>query len=120
MSNIENARDFFNGVLPEELKQAIDLSTMEADSDSFLDDDLSEYFLDMVYSCRYLKSTVKLVLLFEHKSFAPQYSHFQLLRYKLNIWQWHEKNRKPPPAVIPVVLYLLHSLFSIDIVELTE
>lgn len=105
MSNIENARDFFNGVLPAELKQAVDLSALQEEKDSYIDETLSEYYSDIVYSCRYRENTVKLVLLFEHKSYLPKYPHFQVLRYKLNIWQWHEKNRKPPPAVIPVVLY---------------
>jgi hypothetical protein len=44
-------------------------------------------------------------VLFEHKSFVPAYPHFQLLRYKLNVWNRHVRDRKKPPMILPVILY---------------
>ena len=72
MSKIENARDFFNGVLPEGLRELIDLETLRLEKESYVDEELSEFYSDIVYTCMYRGSTVKLVLLFEHKSFLPQ------------------------------------------------
>ncbi len=60
---------------------------------------------DAVYSCRYSGSVLKIALLFEHKSFVPQFPHFQLLRYILNIWESCRKQRKPVPIVLPIILY---------------
>ena len=105
MSKLENAKDFFHGVLPEGLKRLIDLDTLRRDPDRYVGEELSEFLSDIVFTCRYRESQVKLVLLFEHKSFVPAYPHFQLLRYNLNVWNRHVKDGKKPPFVLPVVLY---------------
>jgi hypothetical protein len=105
MSKIENAKDFFQGVLPKGLKRVIDIETLRHDPDSYVDEELSEFISDIVFICRCRESLVKLAVLFEHKSFVPAYPHFQLLRYNLNIWNRHIRNRRKPPMVLPVVLY---------------
>ena len=98
MSKIENAKDFFYGVLPEDLRKLIDLETLKLEKESYVDEELSEYFSDIVYTCMYRSSPVKLVLLFEHKSFVPQYPHLQLLQYKLNVWKRYARNGNKPPS----------------------
>ena len=105
MGKIENARDFFHGVLPERLRELIDLETLRMEKESYVDEELSEFFSDIVYTCRYRGSAIKLVLLFEHKSFVPKYPHLQLLQYKFNIWNKYINDKKQPPVVLPVVLY---------------
>ena len=62
MSKLENAKDFFHGVLPEGLKRLIDLDTLRRDPDSYVDEELSEFLSDIVFTCRYRESPVKLVL----------------------------------------------------------
>ena len=52
MSNLDNAKDFFFGVLPPDLKRCLDLDALELDIDSYVDDDLAEFFSDIVYTCR--------------------------------------------------------------------
>jgi predicted transposase YdaD len=52
MSNLDNAKDFFFGVLPPDLKRCLDLDALELDTDSYVDDDLAEFFSDIVYTCR--------------------------------------------------------------------
>ncbi len=105
MSKIENAKDFFGGVLPEGPRELIDIETLRLEKESYVDEELSEFFSDIVYTCRYRGSAVKLVLLFEHKSFVPKYPHLQLLQYKLNVWKRYVRNSRKPPVVLPVVLY---------------
>jgi hypothetical protein len=85
MGKIENARDFFHGVLPECLRALLDLKTLRLEKESYIDSELSEFFMDIVYACTYRGSPVKLVLLFEHKSFVPDYPHFQLLQHLIPI-----------------------------------
>ena len=108
-SDKANAVDFFQGVLPDELIQVLDLRSLTEDKTKYTDERLDEYFSDIVYTCRYsgkhqighirdcqgadrhTEVAIKLVLLFEHKSFVPTFPHNQLLRYILNIWNHHIK-----------------------------
>ena len=52
MSKIENAKDFFQGVLPEGTKRLIDLETLQQDPESYVDEELSEFISDIVFTCR--------------------------------------------------------------------
>ena len=47
----------------------------------------------------------KLALLFEHKSALSDFPYGQLLRYISRIWDLHEKQKKPIPIVLPIILY---------------
>jgi predicted transposase/invertase (TIGR01784 family) len=122
-SDKANAVDFFQGVLPDELIQVLDLRSLTEDKTKYTDERLDEYFSDIVYTCRYsgkhqighirdcqgadrhTEVAIKLVLLFEHKSFVPTFPHNQLLRYILNIWNHHIKQRKTIPIVLPIIFY---------------
>ena len=107
LSDKKNAVTFFGGILPERLQATLDLRSIEADKTSYSDEKLKEYFSDIVYNCSYRsgRSGVKLALLFEHKSFIPKFPYAQLLRYILNIWEHHTKQKKPRPVVLPILFY---------------
>jgi predicted transposase/invertase (TIGR01784 family) len=123
LSNKTNAVDFFKGVLPDDIVQHLDLQSLAQDKTKYTDEQLDEYFSDIVYTCRYTgdyhggscvgkksnngysAASMKLALLFEHKSFIPAFPHTQLLRYILNIWNQHIKQRKPLPVVLPILFY---------------
>ena len=83
----ENVIDHLSFTLPKELLHKIDLKAMELDNNSYLDDELKEYFSDIVYKTHYKKEhKIRVCFLYEHKSYQPEYIHLQLLRYMLNIW----------------------------------
>jgi predicted transposase/invertase (TIGR01784 family) len=105
LSYKENAVCFFRGILPEDVVKRLDFKSLTEDKTSYTDEELAAYFSDVVYECRYKGSFLKIALLFEHKSFVPQFPHFQLLRYILNIWESFRKQRKPVPIVLPIILY---------------
>ena len=105
LSYKDNAACFFRGILPEDVGKRLDFESLQEEKTSYTDKDLSAYFSDVVYSCRYSGSVLKIALLFEHKSFVPQFPHFQLLRYILNIWESYSKQNKPIPIVLPIILY---------------
>jgi predicted transposase/invertase (TIGR01784 family) len=105
MSVRANALDFFSGILPQDIKSRIDLSTLTRDPTGYIDNRLAAYFSDIVFTCSSEGGTAKIALLFEHKSSVPPYPHVQLLRYILNIWEKSIKENDTPPLVIPVVLY---------------
>lgn len=70
-SNKETATDYFKHFLPVEITRNIDFHTLKQDNNSYIDEELKEYFSDLIYRCRYRgKHPVNLVLLFEHKSYA--------------------------------------------------
>ena len=84
----ENAIDFVSGVLPDTLREKLDLSTLSIEPTSYVDNKLAESFSDILYSCTFKRtSVVKISLLFEHKSSPEPYPHIQLLKYITNIWE---------------------------------
>ena len=101
----ENVIDFLHGTFPEEIIKRLDLSTLTVDNNSYIDNELKEYFSDVVYNCSFKNTELKIAVLFEHKSYVAPYPHIQLLRYLLKIWETNIKQGEPFKAVIPVVLY---------------
>ena len=102
----ENALDFLSGTLPPALKRELSLETMQLDSNSYTDSKLKTHFSDMVYTCSTKSgSSVRISLLFEHKSYKPKYPRLQLLRYMVNIWYSRLKQGEELQPVIPIVLY---------------
>ncbi|MEW6617983.1 MAG: Rpn family recombination-promoting nuclease/putative transposase [bacterium] len=105
-SKKENASDFINSILPDVLKKNLDLSTLELDNNSYVNEELQENFSDIVYNCVYKnKHKIKISLLFEHKSKVVKYPHLQLLKYMLRIW---ETNIKQKEGLIPVVSLIFY------------
>ena len=105
LSYKDNAACFFRGILPEDVGKSLDFESLREEKTSYTDKDLSAYFSDVVYECGYKGSLLKLALLFEHKSFVPDFPHSQLLLYILNIWKRALKQNKPIPIVLPIILY---------------
>lgn len=97
---------FLRGVLPAELLEKLDLTTLEREPDSFVDDQLREHLADIVYQCQFEEEDgLELAFLFEHKSYPPKYPHFQLLRYMLNLWESRLKQDQPVQVVLPILVY---------------
>ncbi|MBK5016675.1 Rpn family recombination-promoting nuclease/putative transposase [Pantoea sp. S62] len=102
----EIARDFMELHLPAELRALCDLSTLKLESGSFVEDDLRQYFSDVLYS---LKTTVGdgyVHVLIEHQSSPDRHMAFRLMRYAVAAMQRHiEAGHKTLPLVIPVLFY---------------
>lgn len=117
-SKKQEVTDFVKGFFPREIQEKIDLSSLQPDPSSYVDNRLKEHFSDFVYNCNYGSNKIKIVLLFEHKSTKPPYPHFQLLRYFLNIQEQQIKQKKTPIPVIPVIIY--HGYISWDYIPFHE
>ena len=105
-SHIKNATDYIKGTCPKELVKNLDFTTLELEESSYITNELKEYFSDLVYNCQYKgKTNIKITLLFEHKSYKPEYPHIQILQYKINIWKAQLKGKLPLTIVIPVLFY---------------
>ncbi len=104
----EIAAGFLREYLPEALLRKIDLESLTAVKDSFVEKELRQHFSDLLYTVRHQGGELYLYLLFEHKSYPDPWTGLQLLRYLVRIWEQyrkqHPKERKLP-AVVPLVLY---------------
>jgi predicted transposase/invertase (TIGR01784 family) len=106
-SIVSQAAAFLQTWLPEEIRDRLDFSTLQRDPDTYVDEQLQEHLMDMVYACGWKdgRDRIRVSFLFEHKSRVSPRLYFQLLRYLSNIYdKLSEKNEKPGP-VIPVVIY---------------
>jgi len=92
--------------LPKWLDNKLDYSTLQHEPTSFVGEQLSEYFSDIIYSCRLIDGkSIKLTFLLEHKSYVPKNIYIQLLRYLTEIYDGQFKNENSLTLVIPVVVY---------------
>ena len=102
------AQDFLANYLPEKVLKQIDLSTLEICKDSFVQEDLNEYFSDLLYRVSFAPNIPGYIyLLFEHKSYPQRLLPLHLLEYMLNIWKQEVKQRNlnQLPLIVPLVLY---------------
>ena len=106
-SRIDVVTNFLEELVDEKLVRKLDLLTLQIDNNSFVDEELEEYFADILYTCNYGNNgKVKIALLFEHKSYKENFPHWQLNQYMLNIWKASSKqNKQKPIPIIPIVIY---------------
>lgn len=101
-------REYLTQFLPGELSDHFNYETLQQEKESFLDKNLKEHFSDVVYTCEYGKTPIRVAILFEHKSYIPAFPWLQLLRYLLNAFeaqiQQESFSGKLTP-VIPVIVY---------------
>lgn len=81
------------------------MAHLQRENTSFLTAQLAEDFADLVFTCPIAGGSALVALLLEHKSWAPRYPHLQLLSYMLGVWEQSEKDGRPLPPIIPIVLY---------------
>jgi predicted transposase/invertase (TIGR01784 family) len=97
---------YLQRTFPEHITEHIHFETLEQDLNSYVDEALKEHYSDVVYEVMFDNDQpVKIALLFEHKSYVPDFPHLQLLRYMVNIWEYQLKKRLPLQAVLPIVVY---------------
>ena len=105
-SRLEVAQSFIEELFPQELKEKLNLADLKRIPDSFIDDELEEYFSDIIYQTHLAKQGTLVTLLFEHKSYTVPFPHIQLLQYIINIWKQEIKEKKKVLSlVIPIVIH---------------
>lgn len=101
------ARDFMALHLPPELRECCDLSTLKLESGSFVEDDLRQYFSDVLYSLKTTAGNGYIHVLIEHQSSPDKHMVFRLMRYAVAAMQRHlEAGHKRLPLVIPILFYV--------------
>ena len=100
------ARDFMALHLPPALRERCDLSTLKLESGSFVEDDLRQYFSDVLYSLKTTAGEGYIHVLIEHQSSPDKHMAFRLMRYAVAAMQRHlEAGHKRLPLVIPILFY---------------
>lgn len=106
-SEIETAAEFVEHYLPQRIVDAIELPTLEIVKDNFIDEELRQYFSDLLLRVKLKNGGEAFIyILLEHKSEPDEFVALQLLLYLARIWQPNLRERaKPLPLVFPVVFY---------------
>ena len=107
-SRAEVARSFISEYLPTALLRQADFRTLVIAKDSYVDEELSQHFSDILYRVNLSGKPSFIYLLFEHKSFVDRMIAFQLLRNMVKIWEGHLKQEprlKTLPVIVPIVVY---------------
>jgi Uncharacterized conserved protein len=105
-SNPLVTRDFIESYLPESILKMVDLSELEIQNGSHVDEELSELFSDMLFRTKINQRDGYLYFLFEHKSYPDRMVALQLLTYMVRIWNRNVNKKLDThiPMIIPMVL----------------
>ncbi len=99
--------EFLRHYLPPEFTAVLDWQRLEVSKDTFVDEELSAHFSDLLCQIG-LKSgkAVFVYILIEHKSSPAPWVALQLLRYMLKIWAQKPLRRGTHlPVIFPLVFY---------------
>lgn len=93
--------------LRKELLDKFDLDTLEVESNSYITDELSEFYADLVWRCQFKLGNKRVFIsfLFEHKSYKPTHPHFQLMDYIRGAWKTQLAANQPLVPIVPIIVY---------------
>lgn len=105
----EVAMELVRNYLPADFTEELDFNYFELDRDAYLNEELKQYFSDLVYLTRLLNGKeLRIAILFEHKSGSPPTElpeHIQIMNYKTAIWADDRKQKRKPTFVYPVLIH---------------
>jgi len=107
LGNVANTQAFLETYLSSDVLQTIDVGTIQAEKDSFIEQDLKEFYADLLFRATIRNREAYVYILLEHKSYSDYNIGVQLLRYMSAIWDKEikkQKNRRLP-LILPIVLY---------------
>jgi len=107
MSNLAVAKEFFIAHLPADILGKMDLHSLKAEKQSFIDDAYKTTEADVVYSVKMGNLTAYLYLLCEQQTTVDPQLSFRLLIYTVRIMETHLRQhpKDPLPLVYPMVIY---------------
>lgn len=107
MTHPKVIHEFFDTHLPENVKKIIDLSKIEVQKESFIDDKLNLQIADLLYSVEFQGEAGYLYILMEHASVSDKLLPFRILKYMIAIMDHHLKitGDHKLPFIYPLILY---------------
>jgi predicted transposase/invertase (TIGR01784 family) len=114
MSKPQAAKEFLQAYLPEDIKKIVNLDTLQLQQNSFIDEQLQGHLVDLLYSVNFNDQQGYIYLLFEHLSNPDKMIAFRLLKYMINIMEYHIKKHKTQvlPIVYPFIIYTGKSAYN--------
>nr|WP_069594617.1 Rpn family recombination-promoting nuclease/putative transposase [Aliivibrio fischeri]OED53091.1 hypothetical protein BEI47_18120 [Aliivibrio fischeri] len=106
LTKADIAKDMLDIHLPVHLKEVCDLSTLQLESGTFLEEDLRPYYSDVLYSMKTERGDGYIYALIEHQSSPDEHMAFRLFRYAIAAMQKHlDAGNKELPLVVPLLFY---------------
>ncbi|MEZ9292397.1 Rpn family recombination-promoting nuclease/putative transposase [Vibrio lentus] len=106
MTHPETAKDLLDIHLPAELRDLCDLTTLNLESGSFIEESLRPYYSDVLYSLKTSQGEGYVYALIEHQSRPDKHMAFRLMRYAIAAMQQHiDAGHEYLPLVIPLQFY---------------
>ncbi len=112
LSHLPAARSLIETQLSADALAEFDIDTLQLETGSFIDADLTEKFSDLLFSVRRVGSKndstddrVMIYVLFEHKSQSDHFTVFQLLSYMVRIWEKRLRDGSRLCPIVPLVVY---------------
>ena len=127
----EDAIGELRSVLPAEVLEVLDLDRLEVEDGSYVDSDLLQRHLDVVYSVPRTdgRGEILVYVLFEHQSSDDPLMAFRVLLYIVRVWERYVRDHegvRELPLIVPLVLYhdeaewqsptSLHDLFPAELI----
>ena len=106
LSNIEIAKDFFRANLPKTVLDEVDLTTLAIYNGSFVDKELNQSHVDILYTVNFNGEQGYLFLHAEQQSTPEKWMAFRMTRYAFSIMQQHlQQGHDTLPLVYGVIVY---------------
>lgn len=107
MSDKRVAKDFFETHLPQKILTLVDLTHLELQVSSYVNDLRQESIADILYKTQIAGFTGYLYLIVDHQSTPDELMPFRVLKYTCNIIDQHLKDtgKKRLPMILPMIVY---------------
>ena len=101
--------EFFDQHLPEEVKKIIDLTTLVASKESFIEEDMSAKYCDILFDTKLKDGKAGYIyILLEAQKSNDKFMAFRMMRYMINICSRHLNNNpksKTLPMIYPMIFW---------------
>lgn len=77
----DTARDFIDIHLPAPLRKLCDLTTLKLEPNSFIDEDLRQYYSDLLWSVKTQEGVGYIYVVIEHQSKPEELMAFRMMRW---------------------------------------
>lgn len=102
MENPLVAQEFINNYLPKDILKIIDTKTLKLEKETFIEDDLTKSYSDVLLSCKFNKQDGYIFFLLEHQSSPEHFMALRLFKYMLNICSQY-LTKYPEAKQMPVI-----------------
>lgn len=107
MSYPQVSKEFFEANLPQHIKEITDFDSIALQKESYIDNELRDQIVDLLYAVNFNGKPGYIYLLLEHASKPDRFLPFRMLKYTVAAMDDHLKKPKVKelPIIYPFILY---------------